>query len=279
MPGTNGKQLVVPLLVAAVAAVVGLVLLSAMLWNASMLVRLGLTGYVWYVLLLLLGLAAAVTVFALFKSYARYKGRVLNGTLELGGPMVVMLLIIFLGFYLVPPPPQRFDITVFLHAEAGRQAVVLRNSGHLSLDLGADRRTESVGDKGEVRFIGVPIDMRDRKVAVALDANKYELVDPNLEITLNQDAFYAVVRAKPLRLVGMISDAQGRPLAQARASIAGKAALTDIDGRFELVLPADLPDSDRALTISAVGHEPWHAQAVPGGNPLQVRLSAVVSAK
>jgi hypothetical protein len=244
-----------------------------MLGSAQMLVGLGLTGHVWYVLLLLLGLAAAIIVFSFFKSYARYTGKVLGGTLELGGPVVVMLVVIVLGFYLVPAPAQKFDVTVFLHGETGNQAVALRNSGKLSLGLGADKRIESVGDKGEVRFSSIPANMRGQEVEVALVDDKYELVDPKLKIRLNQEVFYAAVRPKRLRLSGYVSDERGRPLAQARASIAGNAATTDQDGRFEIVLPADLPDGDRTVTIAARGYETWRAQANPGGNAMQVRLS------
>ena len=63
------------------------------------------------------------------------------------------------------------------------------------------------------------------------------------------------------------------------ASIAGNAATTDHDGRFEIMLPADLPEGDRTVTITSPGYETWRAQAVPGGNPLQVRLSASVDGK
>ncbi len=238
-----------------------------------MLVRVGLTGHVWYVLLLVLGLFAAVTVFSLFKSYARYRGKALGVTLELGGPVVVMLVIVVLGFYLAPAPAQRFDVTVFLHGKVGRQAVVLRNHGKVALDLGADKRIEAVGDKGEVRFAGIPDDLRDREVALGLDDDIYELVKPELTIRLDQAAVYAAIQPKQLPLVGYVSDEHGRPLPQARAVIAKATTVTDQDGRFEIKLPADLPEGDHSITITAAGYEPWRGQAVPGGDPLRVQLS------
>jgi hypothetical protein len=69
-----------------------------------------------------------------------------------------------------------------------------------------------------------------------------------------------------------VFDDKGRPIVKARASIAGQSATANEDGRFELMLPADLPEGDRTLTIVAPGYEPWRAQAVPGGN-VQARLS------
>ena len=264
-----------PLFVAAVAAFAGFLLLGIMLWKAEMLVRLGLTGHVWYVLLVPLGLAAAIITFSLCKSYARYSGKVLNGNIELGGPAVIMLLVLILGFYFVPAPKQRFDLTVFVHGDAGRHVVPLRNQGKVSLDLGADRRSESIGDKGEARFVGIPADMRDHKITLTLESNDYELADPTTAIELSQEAVYVAAQAKRLHLPGEVSDAQGRPLSQARISIAGFSAHSDVDGRFDLLLPSDL--ADRSIIITAPGFEPWRGQATPGGNMLRVRLTALSS--
>lgn len=267
-------KVVAPLGVAAITGTAGLGLLVLMLSSGPALIGLGLTAYIWYVLLLLLGLAAAITVFSVFKSYARYTGRVLGGTLELGGPIVMTLLVIVLGFYLVPAPALQFDVTVFLHGESGDQALVVRNTGKLTLDLGADRRIESVGDKGEVRYPGVSANMRGQQVSLALIDDKYELVDSHLTIRLDRDVYYAAVRAKRLLLAGYVADEAGRPLAHVRASIARADAMTNEDGRFEIMLPADLPEGERTITIVASGYKTQHLQVVPGGNPLQVRLSA-----
>jgi hypothetical protein len=244
-----------------------------MLSSAPALVRVGLTGHIWYVLLLLLGLFAAITIFALFKSYARYRGQPLEGTLELGGPVVVMLVVIVLGFYLVPAPPPRFDVTVFFHGKEGRQVVILHSHGRASLDLGADKRIEAVGDKGEARFPGIPGDLRDREVELGLDDDTYELVDSPCNIRLGPEVVYAAIEPRRLALVGYIFDEREHPLPQARAVVAAVAAVTDEDGRFELALPADLPEGERTITITVAGYESWTGKVVPGGDPLRVQLS------
>lgn len=117
-PSTPFARIRTPLLVALISLLFGLAVLAVLLFQAERLVRLGLIGNLWYVLLLLIGLAAAVALFALFKSYARYSGKVLNGTLELGGPAVLMLLVVVLGFSRVPAPVAAFDVTVFVRGEA-----------------------------------------------------------------------------------------------------------------------------------------------------------------
>src|SRR5580693_6830864 len=71
--------------------------------NADLLGRLGLTGNLYYLVLLPMGLAAAVFLFGVLRSYARYSGKQLGGMLELSGPIVAFVLVVILGFVLVKP--------------------------------------------------------------------------------------------------------------------------------------------------------------------------------
>ncbi|MDB5763958.1 MAG: hypothetical protein JWQ21_2953 [Herminiimonas sp.] len=271
---TSPSRVQFPLIVAAVGLVVALALMAVMLLNAQMLVRLGILGNVWFMLLLLLGVTSAVCLFALFKSYARYRGMAFDGTVELGGPAVLMVLVIVLGFWLVPKPLAQFGLTVFLHGEGGRNVVVLRNRGTLSLDLGADRRREAIGDKGEVRFDGIPANQRGLSVSVILDAEGYELADPNATVTLDTEASYLAVRAKTLHLSGEVLDSLGNPLAGAHLSLKDRTAVTDAHGLFDFSVPSDLAEQDSTLTITANRYMPWRGLVTPGGNPLVVRLEA-----
>ena len=63
----------------------GVVLLGLMILNADLLGRLGLTGNLYYLVLLPMGLAAAGFLFGVLRSYSRYSGKQLGGMLELGG--------------------------------------------------------------------------------------------------------------------------------------------------------------------------------------------------
>jgi hypothetical protein len=82
-----------------------------------------------------------------------------------------------------------------------------------------------------------------------------------------------------LLLVGYVADELGRGLPQARAVIANAVTVTDQDGRFEIKLPADLPEGDHSSAITAAGYEPWRGQVMPGGDPLRVQLSASADGK
>lgn len=261
------------LLGAGLALIVGLSLLGLMLFQAETLVRLGLIGHLWFILLLAMGLAVATFVFLGFKSYASYTGTVLNGTLKLGGPAVVMLGVVGLGFMWVPSPLARFDLTVFVHGEAGNQAMVLRNRGALLLDFGADRRRETIGDKGEVRFVGIPKDQRGKTVSVSLDADGYELVEPSAQVKLSSESVYLAVRPAFLALHGWVLDQDNTPVADAHLRLSSYTAQTTKDGWFSFKVPSNLPVTERTLSVTAPGFEPGRVQATPGSNELTVKLS------
>jgi hypothetical protein len=266
------------LLGAGLSLIVGLLLLGLMLYHAETLVRLRLIGYLWYLMLLAMGLSAAVFLFLGFKSYSTYTGKVLDGTLTLGGPAVLMLVVVGLGFKFVEPPPARFDLTVFVHGEAGPQALVLRNRGALLLDLGADRRRETIGDKGEVRFIGIPTDQRGRTVPVMLDAEGYELVDPKAQVQLSTDTAYLAIRPASVQLSGLVQDESGNGVPNAHLRLSSYTAQTTEDGWFSFKVPSNLPETERTLYVTAPGYEPYHLQATPGANEINVELNKSSSA-
>ena len=66
-----------------VSFLAGMILLWILVFHAELLVRLGLVGQIYYVVLIPLGLAAAGSLFGILRSYAVYRGQVLGGVLEL----------------------------------------------------------------------------------------------------------------------------------------------------------------------------------------------------
>ena len=120
-------------LISLVAFLIGLVILSVMLWNAPLLMSLGLTGNFYYVLLLALGLSAAAFFFGLLQSHAVYHGQAGWGRLELGGAIVGCALVVVGGFYLVPNPLP-FALSVFVHGEGGQHDLVPQGSGEVVMN-------------------------------------------------------------------------------------------------------------------------------------------------
>lgn len=276
-----------PLIVAAIALFAALLSLLLMLANATALVTLGLTGHIWYITLLLLGLSAAISLFYLFKSYARYSGKVFGGKLELGGPGVLMLTVVGFGFWLVPQPGGAFNMTVFVeHHDSGlpfignihdsARARANNNSSPtpmLMLDIGADRRQEAIGAKGEVHFLNIPEAFRGQQVAVKLSQSAtYQLPPGSQTITLNGAATTLKVQAKQLTLRGEIHGPDGKPIANARVQVQAQTVYSDNMGHFSLSLPANLPITERHIIADASGFNSWRGSFVLGGNRLIIQL-------
>ena len=249
----------------------GLVLVSLLLWKGDKLTAWGLTGNFYYFILVLLGLTAAAFLFGAMRSYARYRGRQLGGGLELGGPVVGFALVVIGGFVLVKNPTT-FPLTVYVHGEARRHELILRNFGHVMVDLGPDRRREPVGDNGQAYFPAIPASFRGQKVDVWLDVDGYELVSPGMQRQLDGDSLYLAVRKTAGRLAGRVQDEDGRPIASAVLSVGGTSTTSDATGYFELTIPANRVQRELPLQATASGFAPGHTNVVPGSNDATVIL-------
>jgi carboxypeptidase family protein len=259
--------------IAAGAFLAALAVLLLMVYQAEKLVRLGLVGNLYYVLLVPLGLAVAAFLFGVLRSYAAYTGKIEGGSLELGGPIVGFFLVVVLGFYLIPNP-QSFALTVFVHGEEGRQNLILRNTGSVLLDLGGDRRRESIGDKGQAYFAGIPPTFRGQSVSVAVEAQGYEPVTPNGTIKIEGDNAYVAIRPKAAELTGYVRTGAGQPISGATVSVAGISTQTDASGFFKLRLPGAGTHQNLTMQVAAPGFSAWNSQVVPGANEITVVLDS-----
>src|SRR5439155_21190384 len=107
-------------LIALASFLCGIGVLGLMLWKAEALTKLGLFGNLYYVVLLPLGLCAAVFLFGVVRSFARNKAEEYAGNLEVGGTTVAFDLVVGGGFVLLPKPPTAFLLTVDVEDESAR---------------------------------------------------------------------------------------------------------------------------------------------------------------
>ena len=243
-----------------------------MIWKADLLARLGLTGNLYYLVLLPMGLAAAGFLFGVVRSYARYSGKQLGGMLELGGPIVAFLLVVILGFVLVKPVTT-FPLTVYVHGKGGPQDLVLRNSGDVLLDLGGDRRRQPIGAEGQAYFPAIPPNFRGQEVPIGVESDAFELSDPKQKYRLDGSSIYLSVQRKAGHLSGRVKDEKGNPVPGATIHVAGLSKVTDSSGHFEFVIPGDRMQGELDLEALAPGYAPVNFHGVvPDANPLTIQL-------
>lgn len=257
--------------IAVVAFAAAFLILFTMLSQAERLVSLGLVGNFYYVLLVPLGLAVAAFLFGVLRSYAVYTGKISGGTVELGGPIVAFVIVVVLGFKLIPNPTP-FDLTVFVHGDKGLQDMILRDSGRVILDLGGYRRPEPIGDKGQAYFPGIQSTFRGQAISVTVDAEGYETTTADSRIKVEGDSAYVAIRPKTAELTGYVRSSTGQPVAGATVSVASNSIRTEESGFFKLLLPGTGSRQSLTMQVIANGFDPWYSQVVPGGNEIGVVL-------
>jgi len=266
------KEIVLYALISLISFLCGAGVLGLLIWKAELLTRLGLTGNLFYIVLLPMGLAATGFLFGVVRSYARYSGKQLGGMLELGGPIVAFLLVVILGFVLVKPVTT-FPLTVYVHGEGGPQDVVLRNSGDVLLDLGGDRRRQPIGADGQAYFHEIPANFLGQEVPISVESDTYEPTKPEEKCRLSGSSLYVSVRKRAGRISGRVQDENGNPLSGVKIEVAGLSTSTNSVGHFEFTIPGDRLQQELDLDAVASGYSSSHLKVVPNGNPVVIPLT------
>jgi hypothetical protein len=243
-----------------------------MVWKADLLTKLSLIGKFYYIVLLPLGLCAAAFLFGVMRSFARYTGQQYGGTLELGGPIVAFVLVVGGGFYLVPKPLSTFPLTVYVHGEAGPHDLVLKNSGHVFVDLEGDRRSQPIGENGQAYFPAIPDHFRGRDVPIWVDAKGFESTVADQKERVDGASLYLKVHRKSGHVSGRVQDEHGNPIADANLSLVGLSSRSDASGHFEFVIPGEKLEQEMDLQAIAPGYKAQKYKAVPDANELTVTL-------
>ncbi len=237
--------------ISAAAFVVVLVTIGAFLASAS---RLRLPNGLYFIILVPLGLAAAGFLFGAMRSHATWKGTTPGGTLELGGPVVVLCLVILAGMR--ANSAETFALTVRVHGPGGSSDIV--REGQVTADLGGVRRTGTIGSAGEAVFSEVPAELDGTAVRVfatvagligdSTSAQAITIPESHvIELGLIAQRFSTTMR-------GTVRDMRGRVVRGATIDIGAGAAtaISDSAGNFSLAVES-APGTVVPLTVAVKG--------------------------
>ena len=158
---------------------VGFFMLFVMVRHVETVTQYGLTGKVYYVLLIPLSLGAAAFLFGCLRSYASFSGQIFGGAVELGGPAALFMIVIFGGFYLVNTP-ETFDFSVRVHGIQGRFEFV--SNATVMLDLHRDLKTKFTNAQGEVTFKEIPPSYLGSTHTISVKARGYSSVSKDFPL-------------------------------------------------------------------------------------------------
>jgi hypothetical protein len=196
------------------------------------------------------------------------------------GPIVVLFMLLIAGitlFALQKFAPSKseatFPLTVFVQGKGGSSDIVLKNSGYVVLDLGGDRRTEAIGEKGQAYFPAIPATFRSQEVPIGVESDAFELSNPKQKCRLDGSSIYLSVQRKAGHLSGRVQDDNGNPIPSATIQVAGLSTTTDSAGHFDIVIPGDRLQPELDLDAVASGYSSSHLKVVPNGNDVVIPLT------
>ena len=187
----------------------------------------------------------------------------------MGGPVVLFLLVIVLGFKLVPET-KPFDFTIFLRDVDGK--TVLKSEGAVKIILDNDIKTGRIDENGSVDFKSIPVKFKNAKVPVELEidygwqfANGKTAADcilkgNNTTITIERDDSLSIIS-------GTVTDEEGNFIVGAKVIVKDIVIFTDENGRFTIEIPLEKQDKKQTLTVQKEGFEKWEESVHPASKP------------
>lgn len=189
---------------------------------------------IFYLVLVLFGIAASALIFGIMNSYATLKGIQANVTYKFTGPVVGVILTV-LGGFLIPKGSNDQFLSIRIFNE-DRNPVT---RGKVTLSFPHYQREADVNEKGLVIFPEIPYDQLRNNIIINIESDGYTnrtldtlLADFNpINITLQQ--------AKIIRISGFVKDAADRPIRDVEVVVDGTPyfSKTINDGSFNIPLP------------------------------------------
>ena len=189
---------------------------------------------VFYLVLILFGMAASALIFGVMNSYASLKGIQANVTYKFTGPVVGVILVVLGGFML----PKGSNVQ-FLSIRLFDQDKNPLTRGKVTLSFPHYQRDESINEKGLVVFPEIPYDQLRNKIIINVVSDGYANVTIDTLLSNFDPIDLTLTQAKIIRISGTVKDAADRPIRDVEVEVDGTqyAAKTINDGSFDIPIP------------------------------------------
>jgi hypothetical protein len=186
---------------------------------ANRLARFGIATSVYYLCLVALGLCAGGFLFGALRSRAKYLGRHSFGTLELGGPAVVSVLILIIGLKFAGPISTT-SLVVRIHGPLGPSQFL--TNGRVLLHIGTGRQESFVDPYGDAHFAGISFIGSDT-IEVTATSDGYATTTKTVSSWPSDGVIQ--LEMKPVvqrsQLIGTLRTSDGRPVKGATLTLEG----------------------------------------------------------
>ena len=207
---------------------------------------------IFYLVLVLFGIAASALIFGIMNSYASLKGIQSNVTYKFTGPVVGVLLTVIGGFMLPKGSTDQFlSISVF---DEDKNPVT---RGNVTLSFPHYQRQASINEKGMVIFPDIPYDQLRNRINIHLVSDGYSNITIDTLLSNFDPISLTVKQAKIIRVSGTVKDAADRPIKDVEVAIDGTpySSKTINDGSFNIPIPGYHFGDRITLVTSHPGYE------------------------
>jgi hypothetical protein len=186
------------MIISAVCLAITFVFLLVLSHESANLVRSGTREFMFYILLFPLGFSAMAFVFGVMKSYAEFTGQTVWGPVKVTGPLVVLGLVVYGGFRLVPRVPPAsdsgiFDITVRVKDSNGQPIT----NGIITVYYGKKSDSQKINPDGEVNFKEIAAKFRNDSSKVTANVDGFRLAKPDSFYRLSEDVIEVEMVKEP----------------------------------------------------------------------------------
>lgn len=193
--------------------------------------------------------------------------------------MIVVILLSIVGIQYFSAFSESFQLTIYIHGPKGKQDILLENKGKLIVDFDNDRRTAMIGENGRTNFGEIPKKFIDKEIGLGLQADGYELAEPDKKYKMDGRPIY--ISVKKDNSLGKISltlkDPQGNPMEGAEILIGNDTIVhTDKYGILNLILPERMRVENKQipylLHFTKEGYMPVSEYYYTNAGGIEIRL-------
>ncbi len=197
------------------------------------------SGILFYIVLIPFGLVAAGFLFGALKSYAKASGKNIHGTLELGGPVVIFVLLVYGGIYFQNnfEEADTFSLHVYFYGDANKAKKL--TGGEVRFITNGSPITKTIDNEGQVS-ISYPTNIRGKQINIDPNIEGYQKNQIAATIPENGDILEVILteQSYATNIYGYVYDGQGQvPKGPLTLEWAGINVPIDANGKYNLTLP------------------------------------------
>jgi len=189
---------------------------------------------VFYLVLVLFGIAVSALIFGIMNSYAALNGVQSGVTYKFTGPVVGVILTV-LGGFMLPKGGTDQLLSVRVFDQDGKAVT----KGNVSITFPQYQRQSSINDNGMVVFPQIPYDQLRNKIIINVTSDGYTPKTIDTLLSNFQPVDVTLDQAQVMRISGTVKDAADNPIRDVEVQVDGTpyAAKTINDGSFDIPIP------------------------------------------